>query len=173
MRTAGDPSDNRTRGPARCPVHGSEYRSVRRPSQTEQIHQTLLQERLFARLTGFFGILAATLGCIGVYGVMAFAITGRTREIGIRMALGASRGEILAMVLRETFVLLAVGITAGILVALEASRLLTAAALRPEAFGPADHRRRCLADAYRRGDRRLRARAPGDEIDPLVALRYE
>jgi predicted permease len=94
-------------------------------SQTEQIDQTLLQERLFARLTGFFGILAATLGCIGVYGVMAFAITGRTREIGIRIALGASPGKILGMVLREASVLLAAGITAGVLVSLAASRLVS------------------------------------------------
>ncbi|MGO8788612.1 MAG: ADOP family duplicated permease [Terriglobia bacterium] len=142
-------------------------------SQTEQIDQTLLQERLFARLTGFFGVLAATLGCIGVYGVMAFAITGRTREIGIRLALGASRGEILGMVLREAFVLLAVGITAGILVALEASRLLTALlyGLRPsDPPTIAGAALLMLAAAALAGYLPARRAA---KIDPMVALRYE
>src|SRR5262249_701285 len=71
-------------------------------SQVEQINQTLFQERLFSRLTSFFGALAALLACVGIYGIMAFAVTRRTREIGIRIALGASRGGIAEMILRET-----------------------------------------------------------------------
>src|SRR2546427_447328 len=90
-------------------------------SQVDQINVALHQERLFARLTTFFGLLAALLACVGVYGIMAFAATQRTREIGIRMALGASRREVLQMVRRETFLLGAVGIAMGIVVAVGAS----------------------------------------------------
>jgi predicted permease len=94
-------------------------------TQIEQTNQLLFQERLFARLTSFFGVLAALLACVGIYGVMAFAVTRRTREIGIRMALGASRGEITAMVLRETLMLVGIGIAMGIALALGASRLIS------------------------------------------------
>ena len=142
-------------------------------SQTEQIEQTLLQERLFARLTGFFGILAATLGCIGVYGIMAFAITGRTREIGIRIALGASRGEILAMLLRETFVLLAAGITAGILVALEASRLLTALLYGLKPSDPLTIAGAALLMLTAAAIAGYVPARRATKVDPLVALRYE
>src|SRR5207302_2844535 len=94
-------------------------------SEVEQINQAVFQERLFARLTTFFGLLAALLACVGVYGIMAFAATQRTREIGIRMALGASRREILQMVLRESLLLVAIGIAIGIFVALGASRSIS------------------------------------------------
>jgi predicted permease len=142
-------------------------------SQTEQINQTLFQERLFARLTGLFGILAALLGCIGMNGIMAFATTGRTREIGIRMALGASRVEILGMVLRETFMLLAIGITAGTLVALEASRLVGTLlyGLKPsDPLTIAGAALLMLAAAAVAGY--LPARR-ASRVDPMVALRYE
>src|SRR2546429_2707479 len=88
-------------------------------SQVEQISKTLSQERLFARLTSFFGALAMLLACVGIYGVMGFAVTRRTREIGIRMALGASRSEIANMVLRETLALVGIGMILGIIVALD------------------------------------------------------
>jgi len=142
-------------------------------SQTEQIDQTLFQERLFARLTGFFGILAPLLGCIGVYGIMAFATTGRTREIGIRMALGASRGEILGMVLRETFLLLAIGITTGILVALLASRLISTLLY---GLKPTDPLTVAGAALLMLAAAAVAAYVPARraaKVDPMVALRYE
>jgi ABC-type antimicrobial peptide transport system permease subunit len=142
-------------------------------SQTDQINQTLFQERLFARLTGFFGILAGLLGCIGVYGIMAFATAGRTREIGIRIALGASRPEILSMVLRETFVLVAAGIAAGIAVALEASRVISALlyGLKPtDPLTLAGAALLMFAAAAVAGYVPARRAA---KVDPMVALRYE
>jgi putative ABC transport system permease protein len=124
VRTAGDPLAvaSSARRVARAMDPNLALYDVR--SQTEQVGKALFQERLFERLTGFFGALAALLGCIGVYGVMAFATNRRTREIRIRMALSASRGEILRMVLGEPLVLVAIGIAAGTLVALEPSRLV-------------------------------------------------
>jgi predicted permease len=142
-------------------------------TQTDQINQTLFQERLFARLTSFFGILAALLGCIGVYGLMAFATTGRTREIGIRMALGASRSGILGMVLREVFVLLAIGIAAGIAVALEASRVVTALLY---GLKPSDPATLAVAALLMLAAAAVAGYVPARRaanVDPMVALRYE
>jgi predicted permease len=83
-------------------------------TQTQQIDDLLYQERLFAKLVGFFATLALGLVCVGLYGVMSYAVARRTSEIGIRVALGARQGNILAMVLRETFSLVSVGVALGI-----------------------------------------------------------
>ncbi|MBM3889713.1 MAG: FtsX-like permease family protein, partial [Verrucomicrobia bacterium] len=87
-----------------------------------QTEQSLLKERLLAMLSGFFGGLALLLACLGLYGLMAYAVARRTSEIGIRLALGARRGHILSMVLGETLWLTLVGIAAGVPLALWASR---------------------------------------------------
>jgi predicted permease len=73
----------------------------------------LVRERLMATLSGFFGILAALLATIGLYGVISYMVARRRNEIGIRLALGADRGTVIAMVLREGVVLVAIGIAAG------------------------------------------------------------
>jgi ABC-type antimicrobial peptide transport system permease subunit len=142
-------------------------------SQVEQINDTLFQERLFARLTSFFGLLAALLGCVGVYGIMAFATSQRTREIGIRMALGAHRGEILGMILRETFILVGIGIAAGTVAVLEASRLVASFlfGLKPnDPLTIAGAALLMVAAAALAGY--LPARR-ASRVDPMVALRYE
>lgn len=96
-------------------------------TQTEQIDELLLQERLFARLTGFFGVLALTLVCVGLYGIMSYAVARRTSEIGIRMALGARSGNILGMVLRETLTLVGAGVVIGVAASLVTAKLADAA----------------------------------------------
>ena len=83
-------------------------------TQTQQIDELLLQERLFAKLTGFFGALALILVCVGLYGVMSYAVARRTSEIGIRMALGAQRWNVLGMVMREVLFLVGIGVAMGI-----------------------------------------------------------
>lgn len=93
-------------------------------TQTQQIAETLVQERLFARLSGFFSGLAVLLACIGLYGLMAFAVTRRTGEIGIRMALGARRQDILRMIMLETSAMVALGIALGVPAALGATRFI-------------------------------------------------
>jgi putative ABC transport system permease protein len=82
-----------------------------------EIRDTLGRERLMATLSAFFGFLAAVLSTVGLYGVIAFMVARRTNEIGIRMALGATPQNVLAMVLREATAMLAIGMAAGALVA--------------------------------------------------------
>jgi len=93
-------------------------------TQEEQIRQTLGMERLFATLVGSFGLIAALLAAIGLYGVMAYAVTQRTTEIGIRLALGAGRGDVQRMMLRDSMLMVAIGMVAGIHAALALTRLL-------------------------------------------------
>lgn len=78
-----------------------------------QIGETLGRERLMAMLSGFFGSLALLLAAVGLYGVMSYMVQQRRQEIGIRMALGAGRGRVLGMVLRESAALVTIGVAAG------------------------------------------------------------
>jgi putative ABC transport system permease protein len=86
------------------------------------VKDSLLRERLMATLSGFFGGLAALIAMIGLYGVMSYSVARRRNEIGIRMALGADRREVLGMVMREAGTLLAVGLGIGVVSALAAAR---------------------------------------------------
>jgi ABC-type antimicrobial peptide transport system permease subunit len=79
----------------------------------DQIQQSLQAERLLATLSGFFGALAVLLAMIGLYGVMSYTVAERTSEIGIRMALGAGRREVTAMILRKAAKLLVAGLAVG------------------------------------------------------------
>jgi putative ABC transport system permease protein len=80
----------------------------------KQVDDNMTQERLLAGLSGFFGVLALLLAMIGLYGVMAYLVTRRQKEIGIRMALGAARGAILRSVLSDVGIMLAIGVPAGL-----------------------------------------------------------
>jgi predicted permease len=84
----------------------------------EQVDRSLRQEKLISKLTGFFGLLALTLASIGVYGVLAFGAAQRTNEIGIRMALGARRYDVVWMILKDGTSLVGIGVAVGILAAL-------------------------------------------------------
>jgi hypothetical protein len=82
--------------------------------------QQLARERLMATLSGFYGILAAVLAMVGIYGIISYMVVRRRNEIGVRIALGAGKGNILGMVLRETMTLLAIGLVAGTALAIAA-----------------------------------------------------
>jgi predicted permease len=88
-----------------------------------QVRDDLVGERLMATLTGFFGVLAVVLATIGIYGVISYMVIRRRNEIGVRMALGAARGKILFMVLRESVILLGIGAVIGAGVALAAGNV--------------------------------------------------
>jgi ABC-type antimicrobial peptide transport system permease subunit len=102
---------------ANVPVYGMR-------SMDEQISNSLLIERLIASLSAVFGFLATLLAVIGLYGVMAYTVARRTREIGIRMALGAYQGDVIWMVMREVLWLVCIGIGAGLGAAIALSRFV-------------------------------------------------
>ncbi len=89
------------------------------------VREGLLRERLMATLSGFFGFLAVTLATVGLYGVIAYSVTRRRNEIGIRMALGADRPAVIAMVLREAAMLLLIGLLVGTVLASFATRAVS------------------------------------------------
>jgi ABC-type antimicrobial peptide transport system permease subunit len=93
---------------------------------TTQIEESLLRDRLMAALATAFGVLAAMLAAIGLYGVIAYMVAKRQNEIGVRMALGADRGSVVRLVLREALLLLTAGLVIGTGLALWAGRAATA-----------------------------------------------
>jgi predicted permease len=101
----------------------------------EQLNDILVQERLVASLSAFFGGLAVLLACVGLYGVISFTVARRTSEIGIRLALGATRAQVIWAVLQESLVLVAAGIVIGVPAALALTRLV---ASRLFGVGPSD-----------------------------------
>jgi len=97
---------------------------VRMQTLSDQVANTFSQQRLISRLTSLFGVLALVLASIGIYGVTAYNLASRTSEIGMRVALGADRSDVLALILRGSFVLVAFGLLVGVPIALEVGRFL-------------------------------------------------
>ena len=102
----------------------------------EQVSEALNQERLLARLTTLFGLLALALASIGLYGVTAYSVEQRTREIGIRVAVGANRANVIRMVLRGAFRQVAVGLLIGIPLALLAGWLVSSQLFEVKGWDP-------------------------------------
>jgi predicted permease len=94
-------------------------------SLSEHIGLSLTQQKLVARLTTFFSLLALLLACVGLYSVLSYAVARRANEIGIRMALGARRGDVLWLVMREALALVVAGVVIGLLASLAATRTVS------------------------------------------------
>lgn len=93
----------------------------------DQVDAAVVPERLMAVLGGFFGAVGALLAAIGLYGLLAYTVAGRTKEIGIRMALGATRGDVMRMILRSGLTLAAAGFVVGAPVAFRGTRYAASA----------------------------------------------
>jgi macrolide transport system ATP-binding/permease protein len=142
-------------------------------TQTQRIDSTITQERTFADLCTAFAVLALMIACVGLYGTMAYAVSRRTNEIGIRMALGAARRRIIWMVLREVLALAAAGLAIGLICAWSAM-----SALESFVFGmkPADPLAILFAAGILIATFVLAGFGPAtraSRIDPLTALRHE
>jgi ABC-type antimicrobial peptide transport system permease subunit len=173
LRTAGDPltyvnavRDVVRQADARVPV--ADIRT-----QAAEIDRTINEETALAKLCTVFALLALTIACVGLYGTVAYNVARRTSEIGIRMALGAQRGRLVWLVLREVLILAGVGIAMSVPVVLAASKLI-------ESFLFGMKRNDPLALASAVGTLLAAALVAGylparkaSRIDPMVALRHE
>jgi predicted permease len=146
----------------------SDFKTVR-----QQVESGWAQERLFATLSSFFGLLAVMLAAIGLYGVMAYSVACRRNEIGIRMALGAQRRDVIRLALRESLLLVALGAGIGLATALATTRLISA-----QLFGlaPTDPLTITLATLLLLAVATLAGYLPARkaaQTDPMLALRDE
>jgi predicted permease len=142
-------------------------------TQTAQIDRLLLQERLIARLSGFFGLLALVLACVGLYGLLSYEVSRRTRELGIRLALGAQQRDLLRLVVGQGILLVLIGAAIGIGAARSVTRFMATMLYGVHADDPATIAGVtvllmlvALAACYIPARRAMRC-------DPMVALRYE
>ena len=142
-------------------------------TQAADIDQTINQEIVFARLCTAFAILALTIACVGLYATMAYAVARRTNEIGLRLALGAGRGVVIWMMLRDVLVLGGVGLAIGGSAAVMLSRLVESFLFETR---PNDPRALALAAAILLTSALVAGYGPArraSRVDPLTALRHE
>lgn len=138
-----------------------------------RIEDSMARERMVANLAGALGLLALVLAAVGLYGVLAYLVSRRTREIGIRMALGANAGSVVWLIAREALLLIAAGTALGIAIAASAGRLLSTYLFGISTADPltlvASAAAMLLVAAIAVSVPAARAAA----IDPMVALHYE
>jgi predicted permease len=140
---------------------------------TEQLERTLIQERLLAALGSAFGVLALVLAAVGLYGLLAYTVSRATSEIGIRMALGAQRGEVVWMIMRGALRLAAMGVAVGVPAGWAASRLVASTLFGLRPGDPATLAGAAvLLAATAMAAAWLPARKAA-KVDPMVALRWE
>ena len=138
-----------------------------------QVHNSLMQDELMATLSGFFGFLAALLAAIGLYGVISYMVLQRTKEIGIRMAIGAGRGDVVAMILKEAGILTVAGLVIGTTLALASAQVVKSLLY---GLKPRDPLTMVLAVVTLAAVAAFASVLPAyraSRLDPLKALHYE
>ena len=137
------------------------------------VNQSTGIERIAAQLVGIFAVVALALAVIGTYGVMAYSVAQRTQEFGIRIALGASRADVLKLVLRQGLILTAAGIALGLIATVSVTRLMTSVLFEVR---PGDPLILGLAALILGSVAMLASYLPArraTKVDPMLALRYE
>ena len=138
-----------------------------------QVDDSLVQERMLAMLSGFFGFLALLLAMLGLYGALSFLVHQRQVEFGVRMALGAQPGSILRLVMRDVGAILLIGVVAGVGISLAATRVLQRLLF---GLGPRDTVTMIAAVVVLSAVALVAGYLPArraTKVDPMVALRYE
>jgi ABC-type antimicrobial peptide transport system permease subunit len=139
----------------------------------EQVARSITNQRLVAQLSAFFGLLAVFLSCIGIYGLMSYMVGRRTSEIGIRIAIGASRANVRWLVMRDIVLLVAIGVAVGIPITLAGRRVVTNMLFGLRGTDAASLVGSVVAlilVSIMAGYLPARRAA---QVDPMVALRYE
>jgi predicted permease len=173
VRAAGDPMSLAASIRAELRAIDPDLPVVRIDTVKQQLDDLLVNERLLATLAACGGVLSALLACLGLYGLVAYTTARRTSEIGIRMALGATRSHIVGMVLRESLLLVLLGITIGVPIALACARF---AASRLFGVGPADPLTFLGATVLMVGVAAVASGVPSRRaarVDPMLSLRHE
>jgi predicted permease len=138
-----------------------------------QLDETLLTDRLVAALSAAFGLLATVLACVGLYGVMAFVVARRRKELGLRLALGAAPSAVLWLVMREVVILLAIGLAIGIPAAIGVGRFISAQLYGIQPTDPWTAVATVALLALVSAAAGLIPAHRASRIDPILALRYE
>ena len=140
---------------------------------SEQVDNTLIEQKLTARLSTFFGLLALLLASIGIYGVLSYAVARRASEIGLRMALGARRTNVVWMVMRDVLALVAGGVAIGVPAALALERLASGMLFGLGNVDPVSLSAAVLILAAVAGFAAYLPARKASLVDPMTALRYE
>ena len=142
-------------------------------TQQAEFEMSYSQPAMFARLAGFFGALAALLVATGLYGTLAYRTNRRTTEIGMRMALGAQRAQVIWMIMRESLLIRTVGIVVGLPVAFACARFLDSMLYQVSDFDPVSFVLAVCAVALVGSIAAFMPASRAAKVDPMVALRYE
>jgi predicted permease len=173
VRTSGSPSSVATQIREQLQSIDPNLPVLKIDTIEQQLDSQLVQDRLISAIAGFFGVVAVLLTCLGLYGVMSYMVARRTNEIGIRMAIGATRGRVLTMVLQESLALVVGGILIGLPATIAAARLIANRLFGVGASDPATIGSAVLLIIVVAALAGLLPARRASKVDPMVALRYE